>query len=243
MRNQINDYLNVNRLSSKRQFCFKKKRSKIDAIMYATEFIRKETDKNKIVTAAFLDLSKAFDSINHEILSIKLDNLGFDTSALNLIGSFLSYRVQSVVLNDIFSDSLSVARGVPQGTVLGPLLFNLYINDMREQVVNKTELFQYADDTVIFTSGDSIEESKNQFSSCAIKLTSYSKEHQLSLNASKTEFIVFSKIARKNQKELSKIDGALVEEKQEIKYLGVHIDNRLTFQSEVKFLLKKWPLE
>ena len=102
MRNQINDYLNVNRLSSKHQYGFKKKRSTIDAIMYATEFIRKETDKNKFVTAAFLDLSKAFDSINHEILSIKLDNLGFDTCALKLIGSFLSDRVQSVVLNDIF---------------------------------------------------------------------------------------------------------------------------------------------
>ena len=102
MRNQINDYLNVNRLSSKHQYGFKKKRSTIDAIMYATEFIRKETDKNKFVTAAFLDLSKAFDSINHEILSIKLGNLGFDASALKLIGSFLSDRVQSVVFNDIF---------------------------------------------------------------------------------------------------------------------------------------------
>ena len=121
MRNQINDYLNVNRLSSKHQYRFKKKRPTIDAIMYATEFIRRETDKNKFVTTAFPDLSKAFDSINQEILNIKLDNLGFDTSALKLIGSFLSDRIQSVVLNDIFSNSLSVVRDVPQGTVLGPL--------------------------------------------------------------------------------------------------------------------------
>ena len=97
-----------------------------------------------------------------------------------------------MVLNDIFSDSLSVARGVTQDNVLGPLLFNLYINDMHEQVDNKTELNQYADDTVIFTSGDSTEKCKNQLSSCAIKITSYFKEHQLILNASKTEFIVLS---------------------------------------------------
>ena len=96
--------------------------------MYATEFIRNETDKNKFVTAAFLDLSKAFDSINHEILSVKLDNLGFDTSALKLISSFLSDRVQSVVLNDIFSDSLSFARGVPQGTVLVPFFCSISIS-------------------------------------------------------------------------------------------------------------------
>ena len=121
MRNQLNDYLNVNRLSSKLQYSFKKKRSTIDAIMYATEFIRKETDKKKCVTAAFLDLSKAFDSISPEILSFNLNNLGFKTSALKLIGSFLSDRVLSVVLNDIFLDNLRVARGVPQSPVLGPL--------------------------------------------------------------------------------------------------------------------------
>ena len=90
MRNQINDYLNVNRLSSKHQYGFRKKRSTIDAIIYATEFIRKETDKNKFATAAFFDLSKAFDSFNPEMISNRLDNLGFDTSALKLIGSFLS---------------------------------------------------------------------------------------------------------------------------------------------------------
>ena len=88
-----------------------------------------------------------------------------------------------------------------------------------------------------------LKKSKNQLSSCAMKLTGYFKEHQLSLNASKTEFIVLSKIARQNQKELLKIDGSLVEEKQEIKHLGVHIDNRLTFHSEVNILFKKWPLE
>ena len=160
MRNQINDYLNVNRLSSKHQYGFKKKISTIDAKMYETEFIRKERDKNNLVTAAFLDLSKAFDSINHEILSIKPDNLGFDTSALKLIGSFLSDRVQSVVLNDIVSDNLSVCKRCSSGHCFRTSFVHFYINDMHEQVDNKTELIQYADDTVIFTSGDSIEKAK-----------------------------------------------------------------------------------
>ena len=93
MGNQINDYLNVYRLSSQHQYGFKKKRSTIYAIRYATEFIGKGTDENKFVTAACLDFSKAFVSFNLETLSIKLDNLGFDTSALKLIGGFLSDRV------------------------------------------------------------------------------------------------------------------------------------------------------
>ena len=75
MRNQIKDYWNFNRIFGTHQYGFKK--STIDAIMYATQFIKKETDENKFVTAALLDLSKAFDSINHEILSIRLDDPGF----------------------------------------------------------------------------------------------------------------------------------------------------------------------
>ena len=90
------------------------------------------------------------------MLSIKLDNPGFNTSAMKLIGNFLSDRVQSVVLNDILSDSVSIERSVPQGTILEPLSFNLlHINDMHEKVDNKTELIQYADDTFIFTSDHS----------------------------------------------------------------------------------------
>ena len=138
-----------------------------------------------------------------------------------------------------FSDSLSVARGVPQGTVLGPLLFNLYINDMLEKVDNKTELIQYADDSYFHIWRFNWKKQKPALIMCYEINQLFQKKHQLSLNASKTEFIVFSKIAIKNQKELLKINGALVEEKQEIKYLAVHIDNRLTFQSEVKILFKK----
>ena len=120
----------------------RKKRYTIDSIMYATEIIIKETVENNFVTAAFLDLTKSFESIIHQILSIKLDNLGFDIPALKLIGSFLSDRVQSVVLNDILSENLSVEKSVPQDTVLGPLLFYLYINETTKQLIH------YADDTL-----------------------------------------------------------------------------------------------
>ena len=107
---------------------------------------------------------------------------------------------------------------------------------MQAQEDSKRELIQYADDTVIFTSGHSIVKNKIQLSPCAMKLTRYFHEHQLSIIATKTEFIIFSKTVGKNKKQLIKSDGPVVEEKQEIKYLGVHIDNRLIFQSHVKFL-------
>ena len=104
IREQIMEYLNKNKLLSQVQFGFRKNFSASDALVYATEKIRKEIDCNQIVTAAFLDLSKAFDSISHEILLEKLKELHFDKKAVSLIESFLIGRTQRVVLSTSTSD-------------------------------------------------------------------------------------------------------------------------------------------
>ena len=193
MRDQICQYLHDNKLLSKNQYGFRKKFSIIDSLLFCTEFIRNKTDINNFVTAAFLDLSKAFDSINYDILYIKLGNLGFDESSKNLLRSFVTNRRQSVVLQDCISDELMLHRGVPQGTVLGQLLFNLYINDMATRVDNETELIQYADDTVILTFDTSIDKSKIKLEQNANKLIRFFHEHHLTVNTSKTEFMIFGK--------------------------------------------------
>ena len=104
--------------------------STTDAILQCTEYVRTEMDKKNTVCGAFLDLSKAFDSISHEILIEKLNCLGFDGTSTQLIRSYLKDRTQKVVFSGNESDWILLNRGVPQGTVLGPILFNIYVNDL-----------------------------------------------------------------------------------------------------------------
>ena len=121
IRNQINDYLISNNLLSPKQFRYRKKVSTTDAILQCTEYVRTEMDKKNTVCGAFLDLSKAFDSISHEILIEKLKFLGFDGTSTQLIRSYLKDRTQKVVFSGNESDWILLNRGVPQGTVLGPI--------------------------------------------------------------------------------------------------------------------------
>ena len=147
---QISNYLSKHSIMNPNQFGFRKNFSTNDALLLLTESIRKQIDDKKIVHAALLDLSKAFDSISHNKLLEKLYSIGFSQTALDLVESFLTDRYQRVYINDVYSSWYKVKQGVPQGTVLGPLLFNLYVNDLKDVLNIHTNLIQYADDCLIF---------------------------------------------------------------------------------------------
>ena len=147
---QIASYLERAQLLSISQFVYRKKISTIDAILKSREQARLELNKKKNVTGAFLDLSKAFDSINHKTLLRRLENIGFDEHATNLIKNYLSERTQSVVMNGIESDWINLQKGVPQSSVLGPLLFNIYVNELAKIVKKDCTVVQYADNTFFY---------------------------------------------------------------------------------------------
>ena len=131
---------------------YRKQLSAIDAILKSTEQIKSDLNTRKKFTGAFLDLLKAFDSIDHKILLRRLENIGFDKHATKLIEKYLSERTQRVVLNRIETDWINLKRGVPKGTILGPLLFNVYFNDLAMIVEIDFTIVQYADDSFVFTS-------------------------------------------------------------------------------------------
>ena len=118
-------------------------------------------------------------------------SLGFSNGANALIASFLNKRIQRVNVNGIFSDWIEIKRGVPQGTVLGPLLFNLYVNDIQERLYEGCTSVQYADDCMVFSSSIISEDALNRLQKSLNNLTEFYAENQLNLNASKSEFITF----------------------------------------------------
>ena len=129
------------------QYGFRKAHSTSHAINHSITHITNELSNNKFVLGIFIDLSKAFDTIDHEKLILKLDRYGVRGVANTLIRNYLSNRSQYTECLNEKSDLLPIKYGVPQGSILGPLLFLIYINDMHKVAVNST-LYHFADDTI-----------------------------------------------------------------------------------------------
>ena len=212
----------------------------------------------KLVIGIFIDPSKAFDIIDHKILLHKLYNYGIRGIAHNLIESYLSNRFQSVKIDDEKSDKLSVRYGVPQGSVHGPLLFLLYINDLKNLVnTNGTKMILYADDTNIFIACDSLHEANQLSNEVLSHVQEYMYSNLLHINLDKCCFMYFPPTLKhlkgtgvcpsnKSQELVFEktginisINNIPVKEATEVRFLGVMLDPLLSWKAHIQHLTKK----
>ena len=163
----------------------------------------------------------------------KFSILGFSIPSQNLVKSYLSNRTQRVIINNVKSGWIEVAQGVPQGTVLGPLLYDL-------SNFLSCETIQYADDTVLLNSHDEVLRCENELEKAIEKCIQFFNLHHLKINPDKTEFIIFGSSNPQDETTL-KVGDKLISSKEEIKYLGVYIDKDHKYQKQVKNLLSIWP--
>jgi hypothetical protein len=239
--NQLYNYLKQNNLLHKNQFGFRPEHSTELACISLIDRILEYLDKGKIPVCIYMDLSKAFDTLNFDILLYKLNYYGVSSVALNWFRSYLYDRTQFTQLDDYRSETKVCNTGVPQGSILGPLLFLIYINDIPYSN-NNFDFFMYADDTTLFTSVDR-NVSTNQVQTInnnLQKVYNWLAANQLSLNIGKTKFMCFHpNINIKNIMSSLKINGIDIERVNNINFLGLNIDENISWKAHTDKLAAK----
>lgn len=234
-------FLSSRKIFYESQYGFRPKHSTQHAI---TEFISDTLmsfEQGKATLATFLDLSKAFDTIDHKILLTKLHHYGVRGVAHGWFQSYLTNRKQFVKYNGVLSDTLDVTCGVPQGSVLGPLLFILYTNDLPDSLKH-LKCILFADDTTLYVSSKNIKQLIDTMNAELTTLSDWFKANKLSLNTSKTNYVIFQKSnsLKTNSNEVNiTIDGKQIDRVKSPKFLGVYLDENLTWREHIDYCRKK----
>ena len=213
------------------QFGFREKHSTSHAILNFLDNVARATDNHLHTIGILLDFSKAFDTINHEILLRKLHHYGIRGVALKWFESYLYNRQQFVCINNFNSSTKSLACGVPQGSILGPLLFIIYINDFR----NSSKLLSFllfADDSNIFFSHRNPQYLLHTLNTELHNVAEWIKCNKLSLNLEKTNFMLFSNSLRNLPGNIM-LDGSTLNRVQSSRFLGVTIDEDLSWKPHI----------
>ena len=217
---------------------FRKGFSTQQCLMVMLEFWKRGIDKGKEGGALLTDLSKAFDCLNHELLIAKLEAYGFDHDSLLYIYSYLSNRKQRTKINNYFSSWADIVSGVPQGSILGPLLFNIYLNDMF-YFTKETRITNYADDTTPYAISDDTVTLLNNLENDVEILVKWFQDNYFKLNADKCHLLV----SNHDEDASIIINNEIVEGSKSVKLLGVKIDNKVNFNEHVTNICNKVSLK
>ena len=231
------DYLNEHDLLSTHQFGFRKHFSTEYAVLDIYEKLLSNLDKKLSSCTIFLDLAKAFDSVDHGILLKKLSKYGFKDNFLHFFESYLSYRTQFVKLGAHKSSCLPIKFGVPQGSILGPLLFLVFINDLPNASRFFIKLF--ADDTFLCAQNSDVELLEKEVNEEINKVYEWLAANKLTLNISKSKFMIVSnKKSTLNNFQVN-IKNHPLDQCDKYKYLGVIIDKNLTWKAHIEYVASK----
>ena len=205
------------------------------ALIALIEKWKMSLDNKGFAGAVLMDLSKAFDTINHDLLIAKLNAYGFSKDALTLVRSYLKNRWQRTKINTSFSSWTELLRGVPQGSVLGPLLFNIYINDLF-WVNENTEVCNYADDTTFHACDHNLHTLIQRLEHDSLLAIEWFEENYMKLNEDKCHLLISG---HKYEHVWAKIGNSKIWESQHEKLLGVTIDKEIKFNNHISDICKK----
>ena len=232
-------YLEANHILYEHQYGFRLNHSTTHALIATTEEIRHACDNGEYACITYLDLKKAFDTVNHHILLEKMKHYGIKGTENDWFRSYLTERRQYTTIENDCSTLQEIFYGVPQGSVLGPLLFNLYINDLH-QVIKHCSVFHYADDTNLLLINKSLKKIVSYVNHDLALITDWLRANKISLNTNKTKILIYKPKTMKIYKKLNfRISGQKIEISDTIKYLGLHLQDTLEWENHLKVIIKK----
>ena len=244
MLNRLLKFLEKNNILYKYQFGFRKNHATTHALTEVIDYIYRSLDEGNYVFGIYIDLKKAFDTVQHQILLQKLQHYGIRGIALDWFNSYLSNRKQFVVTNGIQSDILELSNyGVPQGSVLGPILFLLFINNIHNSLDNII-IKLFADDTNCFVSGNDFNSLERLAETELNKLQKWINANKLTINfdPKKSSYCIFKPRNKRLPINFNRgltMGTEVLKYKENTKYLGLLLDHKLTWDCHVKELNKK----
>ena len=242
---QLIEYFINTDLYDKFQSAYKKYHSTTTALLHILNELLNSIDNDEIVVMTLLDYSKAFDTANHKLILAKLRALGLQDTACDWIASYLSERTQMVSTAKGVSKEITLKNGVPQGSILGPILFTVLTSNIHKYIQH-CQYHCYADDTQLYISGKvgEINTLIRQMNEDLASIAKFSKTNCLKLNYDKNKFIIFGSKSNLNRIDHIRldtivIDGQTVDRERVVRNLGLHMDERLNFEYHVNNMVKR----